>query len=236
MTLPGLSWFSQKCGSHQENRDAGAVFQSASQIFALIGDASARGPHGAQYIRQWIDHVVSAAALMPLMDVPRILTSMKEGQVALREQFPSEMACYAALLIDHAEQSVHAFSCGDCCAGTLAPNHSIQLLTPVHTMANWRGEPFAPEHALMPARHTVTRCLKSNRFIEPDIIALKYMPGVTWILSTDGYWIDHRINNIALKDLQDDASHIIMHANHQPLRVETDCDNWHHRPHCKANK
>ena len=82
----------------------------------------------------------------------------------------------------------------------------IAWLSPVHSMANVSGEAFTLEHALSDARHTVTRCLKVRRFTVPEVLEAPFDPASTWLLATDGYWVDQLTGRLGNPHFADDRS------------------------------
>lgn len=224
----GVHWFSQQGSSRKQNSDACSVFSSRSHVLALIGDASERGLRGAEYIKQWMRYVVDEVANADTPSCYLILNKMQQGQGAMRQDFPAERASYAALFIDHYTKAAWAFSCGDCRVGLQIENGEFKWLTPVHSMVNWRGDEFTSEHTLPASRHSVTRTLNSRRFDRPEIIEVAYNTSASWILATDGYWIEQQIQKIPIADLEDDASFLKISADANGWLNDTDKNNWYY--------
>jgi serine/threonine protein phosphatase PrpC len=224
----GLHWFSQKGLSRKQNNDACSVFSSSSHILALIGDASERGLRGAEYIEQWMRFVVDAAANADTPTYQLVLQKMQQGQGILRQHFPTERACYGALFIDNHTKAAWAFSCGDCRVGLQMGNGEFKWMTPVHSMANWRGNEFTAEHTILESRHSATRTLNSRRFELPEIVEVEYNSSATWVLATDGYWIEQQIQKIPISKLEDDASFLKISADTSGWLNHADRKNWYH--------
>ncbi|MBA2659212.1 MAG: hypothetical protein H0U72_06625 [Nitrosospira sp.] len=224
----GVHWFSQQGSSRKQNSDACSVFSSRSHILALIGDASERGLRGAEYIEQWMRYVVDEVANVDALSYHLILNKMQEGQGAMREHFPAERACYAAIFIDHQTKATWAFLCGDCRVGLQTENGGFNWLTPVHSQVNWRANEFTSEHAFLTPRHSVTRTLNSRRFDPPEVIEVAYNTSASWILATDGYWIEQQIQKIPIADLEDDASFLKLTGGANGWVNDTDRKNWYH--------
>jgi serine/threonine protein phosphatase PrpC len=224
----GLHWFSQKGLSRKQNSDACSVFSSKSHVLALIGDASEHGLRGAEYIEQWMRYVVDEVANADAPTCQFVLAKMRQGQAALRQRFPAERACYGALFIDHHIKAAWTFACGDCRVGLQIENDAFKWITPVHSRANWRGDEFTAEHAILESRHSVTRTLNSKRFQLPEIVKVEYNPSATWILATDGYWIEQQIQKIPIPELEDDASFLKISADANGWLDYSDRKNWYH--------
>ena len=221
-------WFSRKGSARKQNSDACAVFLSRSHTLAIIGDASERGLRGAKYVEQWMRFIVDQISQTAMPSREIVLSKMEQGQVTMRQQFPAERACYGALFMDHDNQVAWTFSCGDCRIGVQLANGDLRWITPVHSRANWRGEEFTIAHALSSSRQTVTRTLNSRRFDPPEIVEATYNSSASWILATDGYWIDQQIQKIPITSLEDDASFLKISPDPNGWMTDTDCENCYH--------
>jgi serine/threonine protein phosphatase PrpC len=223
-----VTWTSRRGRAREDNRDAGGLLHSGPITFAVILDASNRGPKGAEFGRQWIKHVLDAVAAVAGTDPTIVLSAMRDAHSLLRSSYPCEVASYSALLLRHDLHKAWAIACGDCRIGSKRePDGTIEWLTPVHTLANKTGEPFTTEHALSPERHTLTRSLNARRFACPDIIELDINAIQCWLLATDGYWIEHLIAKVAQEKLNDDASCLQLRVAMSDSYVDSDCDNWY---------
>jgi hypothetical protein len=197
-------------------------------MLALIGDGSPRGLHGAEYIEQWMRFIVDEVANADTPSCQLILNKMRQGQDAMRQHFPTERACYGALFIDHLTKAAWTFSCGDCRIGLQIATGEFKWITPVHSSANWRGEEFTSEHAMLECRHSVTRTLNSRRFDFPEVTKITYSASASWILATDGYWIEQQIRKIPISDLEDDASFLKISIGANGWLNDTDRKNWYY--------
>lgn len=222
-----MHWFSKKGSTRAQNSDACAVFYNQSYAFAIIGDASEKGNHGREYLMQWMSSVVDSVFIETSLNCESIIGIMKKEHEKLRTQFVSSRACWGALFIDHKTEKTWTFSCGDCRVGIEHYDGSVEWLTPVHSLANWRGEEFTNEHAWSSCRHQVTRTLKSKRFAAPAVLENKYDIKSNWILATDGYWIEQRIKQIPIENLEDDSSFLRFSYDRGGTIVDTDYDNYY---------
>ncbi|WP_454753815.1 hypothetical protein [Cupriavidus necator] len=225
MTLHG-EWTSKKGPSRAENRDAGGLLQNNQMTLAVVVDASERGPHGAMFGRLWIKNLFIRATDFVEPNATALVQAMEHAHAMLRSAYPSEVAAYSALLLRHDLGTGWALGCGDCRVGKADSADSIDWLTPVHTVANMTGAPFTAEHAGMPERHTLTRSLKAKRFVSPDVTVVDLSSNQQWVLSTDGYWIEHLMTGTPRDELSDDASCLYLTATADHSCADTDCDNW----------
>ncbi|WP_295748364.1 hypothetical protein [Undibacterium sp.] len=226
-SLVSVHWFSRKGQARERNSDACAVFSNASTILAIIGDASEKGLQGSEYVMTWMASVVDQMAIENAPTCDLILTVMRNVHRQLRPNFPSARACWGALFIDHKNEKVWMFSCGDCRAGIENEDGTIKWHTTVHSQANWQGEEFLPAHAKMPYRHQVTRSLNAKRFVDPDVMEIDYDQQGRWVLATDGYWVEHQMECASIHDLQDDASFFRVSCIKNSRCVESDSDNYY---------
>ena len=112
------------------------------------------------------------------------------AQRMLRRLVLLETACFCALLIRRMILAVHGYwragIAGLDWKKTARTSPAVSG-SPTGQYA-WRS--FYLEHALSDARHTVTRCLKVKRFTAPEVLEAPFDPASTWLLATDGYWVD----------------------------------------------
>lgn len=226
--LPTLTWqwHSQKGAERQENRDACGLFANAATTFAVVMDASEKGANGQAFNACWIEWVIHALAQHPSEPmVEQVLAHMRTAQRMLRPpRFLLETACFCALLIRHDLGRAWMLACGDCRIGLERNGQDIAWRSPVHSMANACGEAFTLEHARAEERHTVTRCLNVKRFTEPEVLETPFDPACTWLLATDGYWVDQLTGCLAEKPFKDDRSLLKLGRLLEPMHV-SDSDN-----------
>lgn len=219
-------WRSQKGAERQENRDACGLFANAVTTFAVVMDASAQGENGQDFNMFWMTQVIQALAQHPSgPTVEQVLAHMRTAQRMLRPpRFLLETACFCALLIRHDLGRAWILACGDCRIGLEKNGQDIAWLSPVHSQANMLGEAFTLEHALSDARHTVTRCLKVKRFTAPEVLEAPFDPASTWLLATDGYWVDQLTGQLGDPHFADDRSLLKLGRSVTPLHA-SDSDN-----------
>lgn len=219
-------WHSQKGAERQENRDACGLFANAVTTFAVVMDASEKGANGQAFNACWMTWVIQALAQHPSgLTVEQVLEHMRAAQRMLRPpRFLREAACFCALLIRHDLGRAWVLACGDCRIGLEKNGQDIAWLSPVHSMANVSGEAFTLEHAHADARHTVTRCLKVTRFTEPEVLETPFDPASTWLLATDGYWVDQLTGRLGDTHFADDRSLLKLGRSVTPLHA-SDSDN-----------
>ena len=220
-----VEWSSRRGRSRKENRDAGGIWQTAIATFALVLDVSDRGPHGVAFAEYWIGQVLKAVSSAPQPNVNEVIAAMQHVHRQARTMYPAEVAAYSGLLLRHDLSEGWALSCGDCRVGKESAPGEIEWITPVHTLANLAGDVFTLQHATMPARHTLTRTLRARKFAAPDVQPISVSQGDSWILSTDGHWIDHLFLCTPHEDLHDDASFLRL-SHHGEARIESDSENW----------
>lgn len=218
-------WFSQQGASNPDNQDAGGIFIDSSTTFAIIADGGSKGNNGAAFAREWVRTIIDTLMNQNPIDVKIIIDGMKDAQRELRTKFLSETACYCALLILKQQNQAWGINCGDCRVGTREATHNLWLSNP-HTLANAFDQNFYKRHAQLRTRNVVTRCLKSTRFIYPEVISLAYSPQQNWILATDGFWMNDLDQNPA-DEPYDDASYLHLSNSLSKNKTNSDCNNWY---------
>jgi serine/threonine protein phosphatase PrpC len=222
-----IHWFSRKGLARERNSDACALINKDSYFFAIIADASEKGLRGSDYAMTWMTSVLNKISIEGVPSCEVIVTIMRDIQLQLRQNFPSARACWGALLIDHKNEKIWMFSCGDCRVGILGDEGKVIWITNVHSHANWTGEDFTVLHAEMPCRHQVTRSLNAKRFVDPDITEVEYVSEGRWILATDGYWVEHKFRGIPVCNLADDASYLSVYCTeNRQFCIESDAENY----------
>ncbi len=220
--MRGVSWNSQRGQECHDNRDMGGYFAGEQFTFALIVDISQRGPRGAGFARDWTRHVLERVRTHRSLSPEEAIDAMRQACQALRREYPAESGSYAAVIIDSQRHTAFGISCGDCRLGVLRGEH-IEWFSPVHTLAAslTNAENSTPE--LSPNRHILTRSLKARRFTHPEVVPFE--PGLgSVLLATDGYWVEHLIEQVPFHQLADDASCLMLSAGSST--VSSDCDNW----------
>jgi len=198
-------------------------------VFAIVADgAETKGERPSEYIGRWIQLLLTGLARESIVNEAAVIRQMKTSHEALRRSYPAERASYAALLLDREEQRAIMFCCGDCRIGLESSEQTEPAwLTPVHSLANWRGEKFTHEHLVSPLRCTLTKSLNSRLFQNPDVIEVGYQATDTWILATDGYWAEHKMEMNSLNDALDDTSYLRISFKERILQLDTDCNNFY---------
>lgn len=218
----GVSWTSQRGQHCTDNRDMGGYFAGEQFTFALIVDISQRGPRGADFAYEWTRHVLEGVRHHSFLSPEEVITAMKQACQALRRYYPAESGSYAAVIVNSQRRTAFSISCGDCRVGIRQGEH-IKWLSPVHTLAAslTSAEGAAPE--LSPNRHILTRSLKAKRYTQPDVMHFEAELG-SILLATDGYWVEHLIEQVPFHQLADDASYLMLSAGSSA--VSSDCNNW----------
>lgn len=220
--MRGASWTSQRGQHCPDNRDMGGYFAGEQFTFALIVDISQRGPRGGDFAHDWTRHVLEGVRHHCSLSPEKAITAMKQACQAPRREYPAESGSYAAVIVNSQQRTAFSINCGDCRVGVRQGEH-IKWLSPVHTLAISliSAEGSAPE--LSSNRHILTRSLKTKRFTRPDVI--HFEEGLDSILlATDGYWIEHLIEQVPFHQLADDASCLMLSAGSST--VSSDCNNW----------
>ena len=96
--------------------------------------------------------------------------------------------CYLVGLAAHGKLTL-AYE-GDCSCGVVTPVGTIEWITPPHCKANWRRDRSHRELAQDPARNWITRCLKVDRFPNPDFVFHPLAAGERLVFVTDGFWAE----------------------------------------------
>lgn len=222
--MSSAQWYSRKGNDCTDNRDFGAFLSTPAFELAVIVDASRRGALGADLARDWGTSVVDAAKSLSTFNPDEFLPWLRNLHGELRYQYLTETASYAIAGIDHNGDG-WAMSCGDCRVGLIHMDQK-NWLTPVHTLANAIDGAFERRHAVLPSRHTVTRCWKSKRFAPPEVVT--FAAGSAQIcMATDGHWLEHEWLLNPLDELMDDASCLVLHNDAWVHQLKTDCNNFH---------
>jgi len=220
-------WRSQQGRDRAENRDAGGIHIGSNQTVAVVVDAAERGLRGVDYAIGWVRQLLEAAQTDGALTPDGFVQAMRRAHGAQRDAgFLHEVAAYAVLVIDSEKHSSWALSCGDCRIGVLAEEGVVTWLTPVHTGANPLGQPFMIEHARMDARHLLTRRLRVKRFDEPALTMLSDVQARSWLLATDGYWVNRLESPNQEGKPEDDASVLIFTPPCRKIEQKIDCINF----------
>lgn len=219
-----VQWYSRKGNNGTDNRDFGAFLSTPTFELAVIVDASQRGALGADLARDWGTSVVDAARGLSTFSAEELMLRLRIFHEKLRYRYLTETASYAIAGIDH-DGTAWGMSCGDCRVGLIHMDQK-NWLTPVHTLANAIDGAFERRHADLPSRHTVTRCWKSKRFDQPEVVT--FAAGSDRIcLASDGHWLEHEWLLNPLDELIDDASCLVLHHDVLDSQLETDWNNFH---------
>lgn len=219
-------WISRQGNNRQSNNDAVAIFNDKSLLFVLLADAAEKGNKGAElacYWTQTIAHYVKSANKHPTP--AQIVDYMRETHKQLKYQYLHEIASYIILIYDKNTENGWVLHCGDCRLG-IKQLDSINWLTNVHTFANANGDFFNSSHFGDPKRHKVTRYLNAKRFMDPEIQQVTLPKDATWLLCTDGYWAEHRCEQIAWEQLSDDASCLEIYSQLSKSELRRDYENY----------
>lgn len=218
-----MQWYSRKGNECVDNRDFGIYLHTPAFELAMIVDGSQRGTLGACLAKDWGTVVIEAARTIGTFGPEELRQLLLHSHEQLRYRYLAETASYAIAWVDRSG-SGWAMSCGDCRVGLLNTDQK-NWLTPVHTLANAIDGSFERRHALLPSRHTVTRCWKATRFDQPAVV--KFNLGQDRIcLATDGHWLEHEWLVKPLDELADDASCLVLDHDAFASNLQTDCDNF----------
>ncbi|ARP85262.1 hypothetical protein CAL13_02795 [Bordetella genomosp. 9] len=203
------------------------MYVSTDKVVAIIVDGTVSGSHGGAYANHWVAKVITIAHQLDSLAPNDFIAAMRLAHKELHNGvYVLETAAYAVLALNRAACSAWAINCGDCRVGQITATNEGRWLTPVHTAANALGECFSREHAVMDARHILTRRLRAQRFDIPEVTWLDWNDAGPWVLATDGYWIDHLLLNRQLDDLEDDASVLSLGLPLTHITQHTDCSNF----------
>lgn len=223
-----IRWYSRKGQGRKQNCDVAGVIVKQNYLFAVVADAAENsGRASAEYVYTWIKQLIDNISISEEINQNIVLEKMQDAYLCIRQQFLKEKACYCALLIDFSKSDVIAYSCGDCRVGWQYGDECIRWFSVVHSIANWKGEEFSEKHAASPNRHIVTKSLNAKRFNFPDMVGGTYKKNVSWILATDGYWVDHQMQAILSENLIDDSSVLNILVEESGSTIDSDCDNWY---------
>jgi len=220
-------WRSKRGRSRVENRDACGVHISNEQILAAVVDAAEVGIRGVEYARHWVQQILGIACTNSALTHEQLVSAMRQAHSEQQAAgYLSEIAAYAVLVIDLKGGVSWALNCGDCRIGCITKEEELRWLTPVHTCANPLGEDFTADHAAMSSRHILTRRLRVKRFDEPALTLLDQNSVRSWLLATDGYWIENMENLNGNADHEDDASVLHLSSPGSDIQRPVDCANF----------
>lgn len=220
-------WRSRQGSKRRDNRDASGIHVGASQIIAVVVDGTDSGEQGAAYAKHWVGVLLDIARANPAITPGSLTAAMRDAQRNLRHAgYIRETAAYAILVLEPATQQAWSINCGDCRVGGIMAEGEVQWLTPVHTCANPLGEAFGPPHVAMEERHLLTRRLHARRFDEPAVTKLEYAHFPSWIIATDGYWVDYLWLGQELDAVEDDASALFVTCPVKTMESSADCANF----------
>lgn len=221
------SWQSRKGCERAENRDACGVLITPSQTVAIVADSTEHGSRGVAFVTHLITQVLCFAKSRADITPESLLEAMRAAHKELRALgYLHEKAAYAVLVLKPDTGTAWAINCGDCRVGRVAADGKLQWLTPVHTGANALGEEFSMDHATTEERHLLTRRLRVTRFDEPAITPLELTRCQTWVMATDGFWIEYLWLGGDQNRLEDDASVLSLTLPPSDFVQQTDCSNF----------
>jgi hypothetical protein len=223
-----IQWDSRRGRESKHNCDAGGVVVRDHFTFAIVTDAAeGKGVVPASYASDWVKNILNIIAGETDINPRSVIEIMKKAHSSLRRRYINERACYGALLFDHASEIAVAYSCGDCRVGRQIGEEPPEWFSTVHSKVNWNGTPFQQWHAEHPDRHIVTQTLNPRRFEPPEQRGMPFIPGASWVLATDGFWIEHQMLGVGLEELEDDSS-LLRITNGADIReIVSDCGNWY---------
>ncbi|UIN20799.1 hypothetical protein [Herbaspirillum frisingense] len=229
MNGTSIQWYSRKGGGRRANCDASGTVIHENYVFAIVADgAETKGERPSEYIAHWIQLLLAGVAREAIVDEDAVIRQMKASHEMLRRSYPAEIASYGALLLDREGQRATMFCCGDCRIGLESSEQAEPVwLSPVHSLANWRGEDFTHQHLASPFRGMLTKSLNSRFFHNPEVLGAGYKAKDVWILATDGYWADHKMEMTLLSDVLDDTSCLRISFQKDILQLDTDCNNFY---------
>lgn len=221
-------WQSRRGNKRWINCDGGVITCTDSCAVAAIFDGAGQSRRTAAFVTFWLQYFARAAAVLSQFTASTFDGFIQEGRRLARSMgFFSEKASYAVVVNDKKTNRTWLANCGDCRVGRHDGCVSkLDWLTPVHTAANPLGESFDREHAAMPERHLLTRHLNARFPSTPSVVELDTATGGSWILATDGYWLEHQLLGIGLEDLEDDASLMLLPSCTQDIEVTSQVTNF----------
>lgn len=211
-------WYSRKGMLKEDNRDAGGMMINQSATVALLVDGSSKGSNGGCFVNLWVKEILNSIKIETIDDCSQIIDCMRHVHNKFRLKFISERACYSALVILNKPMQVWCINCGDCRIGKYDSKKIVWLTEPHRLDGIFEN---SVDHS-----HIVTKCLKSNRFIVPDIIPLNYSPNDDWILASDGYWLNTS-DESEKSEHSDDRSYLRLSELNSNTNVDSDTNNWH---------
>lgn len=221
-------WRSKRGRSRAENRDACGVHISNEKILAAVVDAAEVGVRGMDYARHWVQQILRIGCENSTLTHEQLVSAMRQAHSEQQAAgYLSEIAAYAVLVIDLKGGLSWALNCGDCRIGCITKKEELRWLTPVHTCANPLGEDFTAVHSAMSSRHILTRRLRVKRFDEPALTLLDQDSVRSWLLATDGYWVENleNLDENVNADYEDDASVLHLNSLGSNIKRPADCEN-----------
>lgn len=184
-----VQWLTQRGTKTADNRDYAGVGIRSDKLLAIVVDGSTKGEKNGEYaeaiVRNFVDWFVETQD--PILE-KLIIEQLRLIRERLLEHFPS---CSASVLIVVIvpDNDILIMHIGDCVIGRLDDKNNIVWHTDPHTLANVITKMTLDELATTVARHLLTRSLRTQEFMAPDVTFLELSPG-GYLMATDGYWAD----------------------------------------------
>lgn len=185
----------QGASRHSNGDRAGASHSAATGIF-VIADGTSR-PGSAELAQAFVNHALKRYEETLGPGSPEqmseranhfLKTLIGDMHSVLFAQRSDSTTSYLIAVIANGTLTIaHE---GDCSAGLVGSDGSIEWLTVPHCLANWRRDRAHRDLACDPGRHRLTRSFRSSRRPEPEITSLLIEDGARVILATDGFWAE----------------------------------------------
>lgn len=217
-----VDWSSRQGQRTRSNNDAAAVGYKGQYFLAILVDAAEKGD-GRALARYWAQVTVrNALSAEEPPSTASLIEVMRAEQRELRYKHLHAIASYCCALFDLQQQRLYLLHVGDCRAGIRQDSGHIDWLTDPHDLSQQAIWPASYTEAEQ-YRNILTRSLNAKHFYEPECQDVLLPAGVSLVLCSDGYWSEHREHGVALQDVEDDTSILVMQPN-MPAGVSASSD------------
>lgn len=183
-----IEWHCQQGTRTADNRDHAGVGVRGNSFLAIVLDGSTRGPTSGQFAQEIAGHMVDwFVTSAGETTAGAMIEQLRVAHAALAKDFVSASASYVLLYAEATRPTV-VLHAGDCLVGRADNGETTWLLQP-HTLANALAPVPLDILAKEPARHLLTRSLRSKHFIVPDLCCIE-LSDRPLLVATDGFWAD----------------------------------------------
>ncbi|WP_299048853.1 protein phosphatase 2C domain-containing protein [uncultured Tateyamaria sp.] len=183
-----LHWRSKRGRRTDDNWDyCGVGFRSEATLCVVL-DGSSRKPKSGELVRlvakDLIDWFVQTEGQVSSDEIIGQMHIIHDARLPNLQQ---ASASYLIMLITRYQAPI-IFHAGDCLFGNVDTEGLIEWLMQPHTLANATCDLSIAKLVHSNIRNRLTRSLRANEFMTPEITTIPAKQGETLIVATDGFW------------------------------------------------